>query len=105
MIFAEFQLTCQYPAESSFEHGHKNKIEEPDIATAFIVDDDLSVLKALSRLLESDGYIVETFTSAEAFLQREHYTGYGCLVVDLHMPVNQALICRPNSTPANTPCP
>jgi len=78
--------SAEVAAESSFEHEHKNKIEEPDIATAFIVDDDLSVLKALSRLIESAGYLVETFTSAEAFLQREHYTGYGCLVVDLHMP-------------------
>ncbi len=73
-------------AESSFGHEHKNKIEEPDIATVFIVDDDSSVLKALSRLIESAGHMVETFTSAEAFLQREHYTGYSCLVADLHMP-------------------
>ena len=34
----------------------------------------------------SAGYAIETFASAEAFLQREHFDGAGCLVVDLHMP-------------------
>jgi len=73
-------------AESSIEYKHKNKMEEPDKSTVFIVDDDTPVLKALSRLVESAGHVVESYTSAEAFLQRKHYTGYGCLVVDLHMP-------------------
>ena len=36
--------------------------------------------------MKSAGYAVEAFESAQAFLQREPYAGYGCLVVDLHMP-------------------
>jgi C4-dicarboxylate-specific signal transduction histidine kinase len=38
--------------------------------TIFLVDDDPSVLKALSRVLREDGFSVETFDSAEAFLAR-----------------------------------
>ena len=73
-------------AESSSKHEHKNRKEEPGKATVFIVDDDPLFLKALRRLIESAGYLVEAFTSADAFLQRENYAGYGCLLTDLHMP-------------------
>ena len=39
--------------------------------TVFLVDDDVGVLKALSRLLRAEGWRVETFESAEAFLERQ----------------------------------
>ena len=37
--------------------------------TVYLVDDDPAVLKALSRLLRTNGWRVETFESAEAFLK------------------------------------
>ena len=43
--------------------------------TIFLVDDDPSVLKALSRVLREDGWSVETFESAEAFLARPESDG------------------------------
>jgi FixJ family two-component response regulator len=52
----------------------------------FIVDDDASVRKSLSRLLGSHGLTVETFDSAEQFLQREPYGGTGCIILDVRMP-------------------
>ena len=52
----------------------------------FIIDDDASVRKSLSRLLRSAGFDVETFATAELFLEREHYNGIGCLVLDVRMP-------------------
>lgn len=52
----------------------------------FVVDDDASVRKSLSRLLKSAGHAVEAFASASEFLQREHYEGVGCLVLDVQMP-------------------
>lgn len=55
-------------------------------ATLFVVDDDASVRKALSRLLGTAGYKVEVFESAEAFLGRDVPAGAGCLVLDLKMP-------------------
>jgi FixJ family two-component response regulator len=39
----------------------------------------------MARLIGSAGYGVETFESAQEFLQREYYEGNGCLLVDLHM--------------------
>ena len=52
----------------------------------FIIDDDASVRKGLSRLLRSLGFEVETFASAEQFLAREPYQGIGCIVLDVRMP-------------------
>jgi FixJ family two-component response regulator len=54
--------------------------------TVFIIDDDASVRKSLSRLLRSAGFEAETFATAELFLKREHYDGIGCLVLDVRMP-------------------
>ena len=54
--------------------------------TIFIIDDDVSVCKALSRLLRSAGFRVETFLSAEQFLEREHFQGSGCVLLDIQMP-------------------
>jgi len=54
--------------------------------TIFLVDDDPSVLKALSRVLREDGFSVETFESAEAFLARPDRKAEGCLVLDVTMP-------------------
>ena len=52
----------------------------------FVVDDDLSVRRSLTRLLTSAGYTVEAFASAGEFLARERYTGPCCLVLDMRMP-------------------
>jgi FixJ family two-component response regulator len=52
----------------------------------FVVDDDLSVRKSLTRLLASAGYAVEAFAAAPEFLARERYTGPCCLVLDVRMP-------------------
>jgi RNA polymerase sigma factor (sigma-70 family) len=54
--------------------------------TVFVIDDDPSVLKSLSRLLKSCGFDAETFASAEEFLGRPHYDGVGCIVLDVRMP-------------------
>ena len=64
---------------------HLGMMTEPN-PTIFIIDDDASVRKSLSRLLRSAGYTTETFASAEEFLGREHYTGIGCLLLDVQMP-------------------
>jgi FixJ family two-component response regulator len=54
--------------------------------TIFVIDDDASMRRALSFLLESAGYKVETHSSAEEFLRREHYDGVGCIILDVRMP-------------------
>ena len=54
--------------------------------TVFVVDDDAGVLKALSRLLRAEGWRVETFESAEAFLERRGPETPGCLLLDVNLP-------------------
>jgi len=55
--------------------------------TVFVVDDDTSVRRSLSRLLKSDGYQVELFSSAGEFLDSgRHAQSPACLVLDLSMP-------------------
>jgi FixJ family two-component response regulator len=56
------------------------------VQTIFLVDDDPAVRKALSRALREEGWQVEAFESAEAFLTREDHTARGCLVLDVAMP-------------------
>lgn len=55
-------------------------------ATVFIVDDDISFLRSVSRLLAAVGYAVEAFASAREFLSRPAPERHGCVVADLQMP-------------------
>jgi FixJ family two-component response regulator len=48
-----------------------------------IVDDDLSVRRALGRLVQSAGYTVVTFASAGEFLESSALAQAACLVFDL----------------------
>ena len=52
----------------------------------FVVDDDASVRRSVTRLLESSGYAVEAFASAREFLARAPHPGPSCLVLDVRMP-------------------
>jgi RNA polymerase sigma factor (sigma-70 family) len=55
-------------------------------ASVFVVDDDPSVRKSLTRLIESAGYTVEAFASARDFLKAATAAGPCCLVLDVRMP-------------------
>ncbi len=52
----------------------------------FLVDDDDAYRRSLRFLLESSGFSVCDFASAEAFLQQYREDLPGCLVLDLRMP-------------------
>ncbi|MGH7674917.1 MAG: response regulator transcription factor [Gemmatimonadales bacterium] len=54
--------------------------------TVFLVDDDPSVLKSLSRVLRSAGLAVAPFASPLEFLRRHDPGLPGCLVLDIAMP-------------------
>jgi two-component system response regulator FixJ len=56
------------------------------VPTIFIIDDDASMRRALTYLLQSAGYKAETYSSAEEFLKRAYYDGVGCLILDVQMP-------------------
>jgi len=52
----------------------------------FIVDDDVSVRSALESLIESGGWVAETFASAQEFLRRPRVAAPSCLVLDVSLP-------------------
>jgi FixJ family two-component response regulator len=51
-----------------------------------VVDDDAAVLKAVRRLLQSEGFDVRTFPSAQDFLGESGHDVPGCVVIDASMP-------------------
>ena len=55
-------------------------------ATVFIVDDDQAVARSLRWLIETVRLKVETFASAQAFLDGYDASKPGCLVLDVRMP-------------------
>lgn len=52
----------------------------------FVVDDDEAVRQALASLIRSAGLSVETFISAEAFLERQRADTPCCLLLDMQLP-------------------
>lgn len=67
-------------------------MSEPE-ATVFVVDDDDSLRRSTERLLRSRGFRVESFASAQAFLDgaRARMGGPSCLVLDVHLPGRSGL--------------
>jgi FixJ family two-component response regulator len=55
-------------------------------AIIYIVDDDVSVCRALGLLLRSHEYRVETFTDAAGFLAFKHPKLPSCLISDMRLP-------------------
>jgi FixJ family two-component response regulator len=51
-----------------------------------VVDDDDSIRESLRGLLESLGFAVETFPSAQAFLDSKWLPITDCLILDVRMP-------------------
>jgi FixJ family two-component response regulator len=50
-----------------------------------VVDDDLSVRRALRRLVQSAGYTVATFASASEFLDSPALARAACVVLDISL--------------------
>lgn len=54
--------------------------------TVYVLDDESDVLRALSRLLRSEGLAVRTFDDPLAFLAQMEGDRAGCVLLDLSMP-------------------
>src|SRR6202165_4495163 len=59
---------------------------QPDVPLICVVDDDDSIRESLQGLLQSIGFAVETFSSAQAFLDSDCHTRNDCLILDVRMP-------------------
>lgn len=57
----------------------------PEKKQIYIVDDDESVCRALSVLLATYGFTVDTYTCAEDFFRAVPNSAPGCLLLDIHM--------------------
>ncbi|HTF70618.1 MAG TPA: response regulator, partial [Edaphobacter sp.] len=55
-------------------------------ALVFVVDDDSSVRETLKDLIRSTGLDVQTFSSAQEFLQSQRPNIPSCLLLDLQLP-------------------
>ena len=70
-----------------------------------VVDDDVSFLTAISRLLGASGFSVKTYSTAHEFLLRRDADAPGCVLADLQMPgmngldLQSALAQTPNPLP------
>ena len=69
--------------ESYLKGGGELPIDKKQI---YIVDDDGSVCRALSVLLDTYGFKVDTFTAAKDFFSAVPNSAPGCLLLDIHMP-------------------
>jgi FixJ family two-component response regulator len=70
----------------SSSHGQEVGIVPEQKPTIYVVDDNPSVRKALSRLFRSINYEVEAFASAKQFLQASPDSHPACVVLDVRMP-------------------
>jgi len=57
-----------------------------DAPIVFVVDDDVSVRESLELRIEAEGWLPETFASAQEFLARPRPLVPSCLVLDLALP-------------------
>ena len=57
-----------------------------DVPLLAVVDDDEDVRVALTRLVSSAGFAVETFATGAEFLRAVQNHEPDCVVLDLHMP-------------------
>ena len=73
--------------------------------TIAIVDDEPSVLRGLSRLLDTHHFKAEVFRSGEAFLERGTIADVACIVLDINMAgmsgieMRRRLAARGSTTP------
>src|SRR5215510_10337366 len=81
---------------------HPLTAQEP---TVFVVDDDASVRKAVSRLLRAAGFKVVLLGSARDLLEQPDLNQHGCIILDVAMPgqngleLQDALMARGASIP------
>ena len=79
------------PRLTAADPHDRHDTEPAPPARVFVVDDDPSVCGALRRLLGVQGYSVQTFQSAEAFLARHDPQADGCVILDVALPGSNGL--------------
>ena len=68
------------------DHASGSSPMSPANPVVYIVDDDISVREALEALLRNEGWDVEAFSSAQAFLAHSRALAPSCLILDVNLP-------------------
>jgi FixJ family two-component response regulator len=55
------------------------------VRTIVVIDDNPGMLQGLTHLLSARGFHVQTFTSAESFLEDAATVSADCLLLDIHL--------------------
>jgi two-component system response regulator HydG len=76
--------TAVHPPKDFVEAS--SKVRAFNAAPICLLDDDLSMLKALDRLLKSDGFNVETFSDPAIFLSSMGRASCRVAILDVWMP-------------------
>lgn len=74
-------------------------------AKVFIVDDDESIRRSLGRSLAKRGFNIETFASAQSFLEQHAPGEPGCIILDYGMPGMNGLELQQELVSAGHPLP
>jgi FixJ family two-component response regulator len=82
--------------------GQMTKLLKDTIA---VIDDDALVRQALEDCMESAGYAVEGFASAEEFLASGFFRDAACLIVDVQLPGINGLELQDKLAGADRPVP
>ena len=78
---------------------------QPPVPTVFVVDDDVSFLRSVSRLLGASGFHVVIHNSAREFLSMLQPGTAGCVVSDLKMPGIDGMALQEALQKAGSPLP
>ncbi len=70
----------------SARSNHPNPSGTAEKPVIYLVDDDVSLLRALGRRLRAAGFDVKSFDSAREFLDHQRSDRVACAVLDLQMP-------------------
>jgi FixJ family two-component response regulator len=74
-------------------------------ATVYVVDDDVSFAKAVTRLLRAGGHRAQSFTSVGEFLGSLPPEPSGCILLDLQMPGRSGFDLQSCLSQAENPLP
>jgi FixJ family two-component response regulator len=75
--------SAQSPPKSGSSVPERARTDEPIV---YVVDDEMSIRNSTKELAESVGLRVQTFATAQDFLQTERPDVPGCLVLDVRLP-------------------
>jgi FixJ family two-component response regulator len=73
-------------AEAASDHGSGLNPMSYPTPIVFVVDDDISVRESLELLISNEGWLPQTFESAQEFLSRQRVLAPSCLILDVTLP-------------------